>query len=83
MVELIPYSTVDERFSIEINRFWFIGVFFLLVVNDSIGNALTLPYLINKQRVAPSGEIVVLQHYIMLTSFRMILASICIFVFVI
>lgn len=49
--------------TVEIYGSWPIGIFLLLVVNDSISSSLALPHLVTKQIVAPSGGITVLQHY--------------------
>lgn len=41
---------------------WPIGVLSLLVVKDFISSNLALPHFVTEQRVAPSGEIRVLQN---------------------
>lgn len=51
------WAYLAESTSVEICSSWPIGVLSLLVVNDAISTSLALPYLVTKQRVAPSGEL--------------------------
>lgn len=57
----VYYLTVST--TVEICGSWPIGIFPLLVANDSISSSLALPHLVTKQIVAPSGGNIVLQYY--------------------
>lgn len=55
------YMLAENTFT-EICSSWPIGIFAFLVVSDFIISSLALPYSVTEQRVAPSGEIRVLQY---------------------
>lgn len=57
LVVWVRAAYLAESTSVEICSSWPIGVLSLLVVNDTISTSLALPYLVTKQRVAPSGEL--------------------------